>query len=434
MPLEALRKLPVHALGALALLAAAGPAAASATLLSVGIGLGEMVAEVGGTRGVRLKDPATGKVLRELWSEDRIRAEMGADGRIRTEALGSIGVRSLLVQPVLHGRVVYEDREYHGQLLLRPDPGGGMNVINIVDVEDYLLGVLPREMSPSAPRHALEAQAIASRTYALKHAFDFQKRGFGLKATEGSQVYAGVEAEQSKTSEAVRATAGQVLTHGGELVHAWFSAACGGRTASSTSVWGGKVVPYARPVECGFCKIYPSYHWTAEVSLDELSTRLEEVGKPVGQVRSVDFRWDESGRVVGARVVGSRKDLTLGGNRFRILAGHRSVRSLRFVPMTDPIGALLPGEEPGSGVEESAIRDIISRSLAREGSRRTLDLEGTGFGHGVGLCQWGARGMAEKGWSAHRILRHYYRGASVGRFRGFEGARAAAGLARGSAL
>jgi stage II sporulation protein D len=208
-----------------------------------------------------------------------------------------------------------------------------------------------------------------------------------------------------------------VLRHQGQLLHAWFSAACGGRTTANEDVWPGPPQPYARPVRCDHCRIFPGYHWTAEVPLATLEARLGEVGKSVGELRGVRFTRSQ-GRVVRARVEGSRQHLELTGNEFRILAGHRTVRSLRFVPHDDPVGEALEGPTAARRGEsdEALIRRIISGE-ARAASGQVLRLEGTGYGHGVGLCQWGARGLAEQGTGYEGILSRYYHGARISRER-----------------
>lgn len=394
------------------------PGSGPVRLLSVGLALSVRRAEIGSSGGMTLADPASG----ELLVPPRVAARSGggagdgpievlerADRRLTVVGAGAGPFESILVKPMGTARLVFAGRSYRGQILLRRDPGQGFNVINLVDVEDYLLGVLPKEMSPSAPLEALKAQAIASRTYALKHSHDFVKRGFGLKASEGSQVYQGTGAEHPRTTQAVEATRGQVLTFGGELIHAWFSAACGGRTATNRSVWGGAELPYSQSLRCTACKSFPDFRWRAQVPYAVLGERLVELGRGVGRVRGVDFLWGRDGRVVRATVNGDQKSLHLTGNEFRILSGHRSVRSLRFVP------AHVNGRShKAPTLEELAIQDIIgTRTAPTQESRTGLALEGVGYGHGVGMCQWGARQKAEDAESAERILAFYFPGVRV---------------------
>lgn len=400
--------------GVLVALAALAAPAHPDTLLSVGIALERPKAEIRGSHGVRLLDPVTGRELAKSWGNRpvQIRWDSTAGGLVGPDLPGPS--QGVLVRPMIRGRLVHGKREYRGQMMVRPDPRGGLMVVNLVDIEDYLLGVLPHEMSPSAPTEALKAQAVASRTYALKHSQDFAKRGFGLKASEGSQVYKGISGEDPRTTRAVEQTRGKVLRYDGDLVHAWFSASCGGRTSANESVWNGKPRPYARPVVCGFCRIFPSYHWRAEIGFEVLAKRLREVGRDVGTVQGVEFQRSRAGRVVRASIQGARRPLELTGNEFRILAGHRLVRSLRFVNHDDPVGdaleALSAGEAGTS--DEDLIQGIIAGE-ARLESGKALRLEGTGYGHGVGLCQWGARGMAEQGHAWESILERYYTGAHI---------------------
>ncbi len=389
--------------------------AKAGTLLSVGIALNHVEVTVKGNHGLRLLDPESGREWTKSWGERPVKLIWDrASKQVTSPDLEVESPKGILLRPMLGGRVLFHGKEYRGQILVRPDPSGGFSVINLVDLEDYLLGVLPKELSPSAPMEALKAQAVASRTYALKHARDFAKRGFGLKATEGSQVYHGVQAEHPRSTKAVQSTAGKVLKHKGKLIHAWFSASCGGRTSANEAVWNGHPRSYARPVACGYCRIFPSYHWSAEVSYEEITKRLKDVARPVGEVKEVKFLRSKTGRVTQVEIKGSKKKMVLTGNEFRILAGHRLVRSLRFVTKDDPVGEALDGiTAANAGVSDE---DLIQKIIAGEvkiSAGEVLHLEGTGYGHGVGFCQWGARGMAEEGYDWEAILSHYYTGARL---------------------
>lgn len=387
-----------------------GFSAFSGPLLSVGLELKSQELEVTSELGFQILDPQTGAELAKVWGgESAAFSWERFQDQVLSPQVPSGGHPNLLLRPLLEGRLSFHNRPYRGQFLVRPDPTGGINLINLVDLEEYLRGVLPKEISPSAHGQALRVQAVASRTYALKHAEDFSHRGFGLKATEGSQVYRGVSAEDPRTDEAILDTQGQVLRSGKELIHAWFSAACGGRTASNESVWKGTPKPYARSVACGFCTIYPGYFWSAKVHPSTLETRLIELGRSAGKVQGLTFFKGKDGRIARVLLRGSHKKLELTGNEFRILAGHREVRSLRFTDSQDPLRALLPegGQPRARWIPPSEANSLAPSSILREPS---LELMGTGFGHGVGLCQWGARGMAQEGYSYREILEHYYRG------------------------
>lgn len=269
---------------------------------------------------------------------------------------------------------LYGGRRYRGTFARRADG----TVLSTVPLEAYLYSVVAREMSPSWPAAALQAQAIAARTYVLQRSSP--KRDYDVVTSEADQVYGGMEAESPAATAAVDATAGAVLRFGSAFAQLFYSSSCGGHTESSADAWtGGADLPYLQGVACPWCTASPDYAWTRAVSADAVLRAFPgaAVGSPTGLAVGAA---DPSGRARELVLTGDAGTATARGTDFRNALGTRVVRSL----LIRRIGS---GTGPGSFV-----------------------IEGGGLGHGVGLCQWGARGMAAAGKSADDILNFYFPG------------------------
>lgn len=329
---------------------------------------------------------------------------------------GGRSAPSYVVEPLDRGHLQAEGAgTYRGTFRVVPAlKGGGLNLINDVDIESYLLGVLKAEMLASFHSEALKAQAVVCRTFALRHKDAFRAMGFGLKATEQSQMYEGLAGEDPRTSAAVMATRGIVMLSEGKPVEASYHSCCGGRTEDNENVWEGGPRPYTRSVRCDWCGDCPHAEWRAELSYEDIEKALTAHGWGLGGIRAIDLDYSDSGRVryVVITTAEGRK-VYVPGNKFRIIVDRRTLKSLRFVFKDDPVGDLMaasPAVSEGAETSDAAIQAVISGYLARyAATRRNLVVEGRGFGHGVGLCQWGANGLAStKGASFRRILSHYY--------------------------
>jgi len=274
----------------------------------------------------------------------------------------------------------------------------GLDVVNDLPLDAYLAGTLGNEMYPSWPREALRAQAVASRSYALYRSARAQGE-FALTSGTRSQVYRGVGSESAAVWEAVRSTRGEVLTAGGEPILAAFHSDSGGRTASSEEVWG-KGLRYLVPVDVIDEGDSPDTYWRSEVSRTTLRRALERQGHSVGRIQAVEVTLRAaSGRVQRLRVDSSAGSVELTGRELRDALGSKAIRSTLF-----------------------QIRE----------SDEAIAFVGSGRGHGVGMSQWGARAMAERGADYREILSHFYPGArfEVLGARQHEAPRKARGAAR----
>lgn len=255
-----------------------------------------------------------------------------------------------------------------GELVVLPSRGG-VTVVNVLALEEYLVGVLGSEMPRSFPLEALEAQAVAARTYALNKKLEQYGQPYHLGCSVISQVYGGLDAEDPRTREAVEATRGLVLTWELQPIEAYFHASCGGHTESGAEALG-RELPYLRSVECP-CGALPTSHWTLSLSAKELA----QLGG--GKAATLEVQARSATHRAKRVLVGSRSLDAVG---FRERVGYTRLRSLDF--------------------EVTRAADGVT-------------LEGAGFGHGAGLCQWGARVLAERGWDFRKILAHYYPGAEL---------------------
>lgn len=274
---------------------------------------------------------------------------------------------------------------YRGALILRLDPGQTVTVVEEVGMEDYLEGVLPFEMDPDWPLEALKAQAVVARSFAYANRGKFAKDGFDLTADTRSQMYRGVTAVNAAVRRAVRETRGEVLGWHGQLLRVYYHACCGGSTENAAEAWGGDPKDTPKPlrgVKDPWCRVSPHMHWTAYFAWQDLMTAIQERGSLPGPLKSLRI---------------GRRDLAGYVKTFVAGAGRRSV-TVKSVDLRAGLGA---GE-----LKSTRIKRLIVK-------KKGIEFIGAGSGHGVGLCQWGARVQAEKGRSYEQILRFYFPGADL---------------------
>jgi stage II sporulation protein D len=258
---------------------------------------------------------------------------------------------------------------------------GKMMLVTTIDVDAYLRGVVPLESPPSWPAAALEAQAIVARTFAL--ARRSLSRPYDVKADESDQRWGGVEAEHPAATAAIQASRGRTLVYAGGPASVFYSSCCGGHTADASAVWNGAPLPYLRGVEDPHCAPAPEYRWSRTI---DLSRAVAAFGAKTG------------GTLLGTAL--TNPDPT-GRPRAVALLG----TTVATVPVADFRRAL------GFDV----VRSLWLRSVRIDATQAALRLviEGSGRGHGVGLCQWGAKFFAASGASAAEILALYFPGTSV---------------------
>jgi len=300
------------------------------------------------------------------------------------------GSDSLVLIGTLRGK-----RRYRGSITVEQEDNY-LRVINQLPLEEYLYGVIKWEISPNSPMDSLYAQAIAARTYAFKKIEEpsYQEQLHHLSATVSDQVYGGFESEDPRVQEAVDMTGGKVITYQGDLINAFYHSCCGGHTVSSRDVWGGEDFPYLRVGPDKFCEKSPHYYWEWEIKRSELRRILFEKGFPAGIIYRL-------------RVVSRAQNLSFaeGGRVTGLFWEHRGGKS-PGQPMTGKEFRELINKWFGTDKLRSALFDEI-KLYSKKGASYFL-FRGRGSGHGVGMCQWGAKGMAEQGYSFEEILQFYY--------------------------
>jgi stage II sporulation protein D len=297
---------------------------------------------------------------------------------------------------------------YAGDLRLLRTPAGGLTLVNVVDLEVYLRGVVPWEIGrpQSDALAAVEAQAIAARTYAYEHLGRWEDLGFDVFDSVADQVYRGLTGTHPLTDRAVAETRGKVLVYRGHLVRAYYCSTCGGHTSTIEDVWPRDPADYLvgrRDADHGrsWCRESPHFRWTEAWTAKELGDQIRQhlaaeldttlTPQQIGKLTGLQIvRRDASGRVQRLRIVTDRARFEVWGDRIRWVL--RPVRG-RF------------------GILRSTLFDL--EEIRREGRLGAVVVRGGGFGHGVGMCQTGALAMARHGRSAAEILRHYYRGAEI---------------------
>jgi len=319
-------------------------------------------------KGEQIEVKATGGKIRIFQKQETVTRFLEEGSGFRFTASGA---EPLKVQGVA----------YRGLVDIFINPLGTPVAVNEVDLESYLCGVVPNELGPVAFPYleALKAQAVAARSFAASGLGTFASRGFDLYSDSRSQVYTGTGNEHPLSTQAVNETRGLILSFQGKPIAALYSSTCGGRTEDYSRVFSGKPLPYLRGgIECSD-QLSPYHAWRTRVSFED---RADKMKARLAIDCLTDLKLlhrNEAGRVEAIQFVGRHRQETLRANDFRLVLGLRS----NFIVDLDT--------------------QFDSRGCIRE-----LNVQGKGWGHGVGLCQMGAVSMAQKGILFDDILDHYY--------------------------
>lgn len=304
--------------------------------------------------------------------------DSGSDGASAVAPKGGIKpIGYLAVPQVKDGLLSYNGRVYRGAIWFKPVAGAGGEIsfqaINLVDLEDYLLSVVPSEMPTTWHLEAVKAQSIAARSYAVANYWKNERENYDLKDTTDDQVYLGVESETAAGNRACDETSGVVLRHNQKVISAFFHSTSGGATEAGENVWG-KEIPYVQPV-VDYDDNSPHFSWQRRFTVDQAEKAF---GLKPGSLLSIQTFWKvASNRVKNAAVVSQDSTSVVTGERLRQLFKlPSSIFNVSF--------------EDGSYI-----------------------FAGRGFGHGLGMSQYGARTLAESGYNAAQILSYYYRDVSV---------------------
>jgi len=330
---------------------------------------------VSGSSSLEIRSPAGSNLLKTLRAPQEARVRF--EGGILFVNGDAYPLTELMVTPLKGGLLRVNGKWYRGDLKLSVTDKGLLRAVNLIDIEEYLNGVVPREMPPSWPEEALMAQAVVSRTFARYQMDANAAREFDISATTASQVYGGTTAETDRTRRAINATRGRILTFKGRPALTYFHANSGGMTEDARNVWR-VAIPYLQSVSDEYSAQAPGAAWSSFLSFDQIRDSMSRNGIKTGQISDLETASrSPSGRAVRMKITHSAGTTVVGGNEFRTMTDPTLIKSTLF-----------KAERNGQGIR----------------------FEGRGSGHGVGLSQWGARMMAEGGSPYREILLHYYKG------------------------
>ena len=321
---------------------------------------------IGSSTPAVVKD-SSGRVLGEVAGMNSFAAQANRGG----VSINNWRSGQLWLEPTGGGYVWIGDRWYRGRVRL-VSQGSGVTAINHVDMEDYLYSVVGAEAIPSWPEEALKAQAVAARTYALYKRNTAKNGLYDLDTTTKTQVYKGLKSEYTTTHQAVKATAGEVMTHNGKIILAVFHSSSGGHTENVEDIWTSPL-PYLRGV-VDYDHNAPVFQWTKTLPQSQVSRSVGGVGKIKSMIPE---KITPQGRVVSMKVVGDRGTKRISGKQLR---------------------------------KALDLRSTLFRVSLHQGS---MQITGRGFGHGLGLSQWGSQYLAENGVNYQQILAHYYQSAKL---------------------
>jgi stage II sporulation protein D len=289
-------------------------------------------------------------------------------------------VYSVKIIPATSGNIYINGRRFRGKINIIRQKDLKLLIVNDLDLEEYIKGVLYHEVSHRWPLEAIKAQAVVARTYAVYQTRISKLKDYDLTCDIYSQVYGGKTSETWRTSRAVEQTRREVLTYNGDIFPTFYHATCGGHTEDASVLW--KVdLPPLKGVECKFCAGSPHFRWSKELSAGEIEEKLAGQGIKVSGLEDVLVaQRDNSDRVLSLELVTAAGKQELAGKDFRQIFGPNIIRSTNF-------------------------------EIKKEGNKFVIN--GIGWGHGVGMCQWGAYFQSLEGRKYDQILQYYYPGAVI---------------------
>ncbi|MGE0616285.1 MAG: SpoIID/LytB domain-containing protein [Bacteriovoracia bacterium] len=297
-------------------------------------------------------------------------------------------------------------RPYRDEIKIQP-VGSRCDVVNVVDIEKYLDGLVGTEFSPEWASESVAAQVVAARTYAYHQLITARRKGqhFDLDSTVKDQVYDGIASEHFKAARVASRTEGMILSLADSSreprvfpIKAFYHSTCGGSTQVPEQVWGASTPGFQRRVVCPYCKGSPRFRWELEVGGGEISNLLRDAAKREGAPSTWPADWSD----VLAR--GELREMAAGpldaSGRVESVLMQWQLGERR---VSWPVPAVLLRNGLGTARLKSTAFEVTAG-----GAKQTWVFKGKGYGHGVGMCQWGAKTMGEQGKSMAAILKHYY--------------------------
>ena len=367
--------------------AAAGPAGAQATNASsqspavrVAVIQGQSEADVAVHGRFRIVAPEHTQALQEGSRLPEVSVRAGQEGILVGEDL--VAPSEIRIEPERDATISLNGQRLRGTLEIVRQQDQTLLIINHVELEDYLRGVLSKEAPHYWPQEALQALTIAARTYTLFQRLTNTAGAYDVTGDVMSQVYGGKSAERWKTNRAVKQTRGLILVDRGRVFPAFYHSTCGGRTEQASVMGSYDLTPLQGGVVCSFCRASPFYQWQQRLTFADLAWAVKKQDRgsvwPVAALEIIEQ--SPTGRIARLRIRGASRSVELSGYELRAMLGFDRIRSTAFSVVPDQAAVVL---------------------------------QGRGWGHGVGLCQWGTAELARRGFSAEEILSFYYPTASV---------------------
>ncbi|KJR99356.1 MAG: hypothetical protein VR68_09495 [Peptococcaceae bacterium BRH_c4a] len=359
----------------------------------------QMVAVLGG-RG-NLKNIAASDNLQVLGAGGKVFGLRMDSGNIKVlSGSGTYGLQGNKDLNLVALSVAGRPQNYRGDMEFRLQPGG-ITIINELPLEEYIYGVLPREMPASWLPEAQKAQAVSSRSYAVAHLGTYRNQGFDLLATQMSQVYGGYDAEHPNATRAVNETGGQLVLCEGKPISAFFHSSSGGYIEDARDVWA-ESLDYIKAKSDPYDKNENHYNWSVSYSKEQLVSQLtgrkgyyNRAGEPEKIFTRVDDIEILEKTSTGARV-----------KKVRITGLDAEKKPLRLeISNADAVRIVF-------GLKSSLF--TMKKESAPDGKLNSVIFTGSGFGHGLGMSQYGALGMARKGYNYQEILKYYYSNSEIG--------------------
>ena len=375
-------------------------------MVRIGLKVDTAAVVLSSTTAAQLLDQQ-GNVVANLGPNERWTFAARGNEVIATSPTGSTSSSAgtpLRLQAAANGWLMIGDKAYRGEMLLRRAGNDRISLINVLEMEKYLLGVVPFEIGRAQGQlEAIKAQAIAARTYAIGGMGSRVALGFDFYATVADQVYGGASGEDTMVTRAVMETRGEIVTYRGEPIIAYYSSTCGGKTAAVAEVWPWRESkPYLKSRsdmmpdgQTAYCQPSNRYRWTVTWSDDSLRHVLQNtIGGRLNNPNFTIQRIDDV-RITGTTESGRAEALNIvaDGNTYRIPGD-----SIRWVLRPRVSGSL----------NSSLILELHALSPSPGSPVSRLEVQGGGWGHGVGMCQFGAIGRARAGQNYREILSAYY--------------------------
>lgn len=297
---------------------------------------------------------------------------------------GKLLIKNNLIPPYINSKSYRGDFE----IILNPKNINTFHIINNVMLEEYLRGVVPSESPSTWPEESLKAQALAARTYAVANWNKRKEDGFDLADTVADQVYNGISAETQLTDKAIKETEGKIIIFNGKPINALFFSCSGGYTDSAMEVWNIDL-PYIQPVQ-DFDYKAPKYKWEKTYSNSDIKKALLKLNVNIGNILEIEpIEFTQQKRVKKIKFRGTNGEEIIDSNKFRMALGLNS--TLWSVK-----------------ANKNKKFNLLSKNYPK-----SFTFNGGGWGHALGMSQWGARQMAEDGKSYEEIIKHYYKGIEI---------------------